>query len=136
MANFIATTASNGAGLKDLEAVKKILERYVFDGDLTAEIETSQSSGQPYLSIYGYEWPGAFKVPDGVNRDDFEPDYDVEPLDIFEDFLKELAPFLTEPLTIQSVGAEKCRFPLCAREWHIRPGAADVEQTGFRHSEG
>jgi hypothetical protein len=136
MANFIATTASNGAGLKDPDAVKKILERYVFDGDLTVEIETSQSSGQPYLSIYGYEWPGAFKVPDGVNRDEFEPDYDVEPLDIFEDFLKEVAPFLTEPLTVQAVGAIKCQFPLSATEWHIGPGDSEIEVSGFRHSEG
>ena len=53
MATFIATTASNGAGLKDPDAVRRIMERYSFDGDLTVEIETSQSSGQPYLSIHG-----------------------------------------------------------------------------------
>ena len=72
----------------------------------------------------------------GADRDDFEPDYDVDSLEVFEDFLKELAPFLIEPLTIQAIGAEKCRFPLCAREWHVRPGATEIEETSFHHSEG
>ena len=136
MATFVATTSSNGAGVTDPDAVQKILERYHFDGDLEARIETSRSDGNPYLSIWGYDWPGAFKVPDGVPPDDFEPDYDVDSLEVFEDFLKEVAPFLAEPLTIQAIGAEKCRFPLCAREWHIRPRAVDIEQTSFQHSEG
>ena len=136
MANFIATTASNGAGLKDPDAVTKILERYCFDGDLTVEIETSQSSGQPYLSIYGFEWPEAFKVPDGEIQDEFGPDFNVDSGEVFEDFLKEVAPFLNEPLTIQAIGAEKCRFPIGACEWHVLPSATEIEVNGFRHSEG
>ena len=133
MATFVATTASNGARLKDPEAVAKILDRYFWDGDVTASIETRD--GQAQLEIYGYDWPGAWRIPDGANRDDFEPDYDIDPGDGLEDFLKEVAPYLAEPLTIQSVGSERCRFPLAARELHIRPGETTIEVNGFNHSE-
>ena len=135
MATFIATTSSNGPIMKDADAARKILERYFFDGDLEARIDTTQPDGQPYLSICGYEWPGAFKIPEGVNMDDFEPDYEDDPSDVFEDLLKELAPFLDEPLTIQAIGAEKARFPLSACEWHVQPGDTKIEVLGFRHSD-
>jgi hypothetical protein len=44
MATFIATTASNNPALKDVDAARKILDRYVFDGEVQAEI--SQDGGQ------------------------------------------------------------------------------------------
>ena len=86
--------------------MRKILDRYFWDSDVTASIETRD--GQAQLEIYGYDWPGAWSIPDGANRDDFEPDYDIDPGDGLEDFLKEVAPYLAEPLTIQSVGSERC----------------------------
>ena len=133
MATFVATTASNGARLKDPEAVREILDRYFWDGDVTASIQTTD--GEESLVIYGYDRPGAWKIPDGVNQDEFEPDYDLDPCDGLEDFLKEVAPYLAEPLTVHAAGAEKCRFPLSACEWHIRPGETTIEVNGFNHSE-
>jgi hypothetical protein len=130
MADFIATTASNGARLKDPEAVEKIIGCYVWDGDVEASIQTRE--GQACLVIYGYDWPNAWKIPEGVNRDEFEPDYDID--DGFDAFLKEVSPYLAEPLTVQSVGAERCRFPLAASEWHIRPGETTIEVNSFNHS--
>ena len=52
----------------------------------------------------------------------------------FEQLLKELAPYLIDPLTVQAVGHDECCFPFLAREWHIRPRSAEVEINGFQHS--
>src|SRR6266511_1380039 len=134
MATFLATTASNGPQLKDPEAAQKVVERYWWDGDVRALIETDHSDGQAYLALYGYDWPGAWKVPDGVDREDFASDYDDDPADGFAQFLLDIAPCLAEPLTVQAVGSEKCRFPLSACEWHIQPGGIEVEVRGFHHS--
>jgi hypothetical protein len=49
----------------------------------------------------------------------------------FEDFLREVAPFLAEPLIVQAVGSENCRFPLAACQWLIEPGSKDIRCTGF-----
>src|SRR6266496_115224 len=59
MATFVATTASNDPALKDVDAGRKVLNRYVFDGELQAEISQEGGQGQSCLSIYGYDWPGA-----------------------------------------------------------------------------
>ena len=53
--------------------------------------------------------------------------FDANPCDGFEELLKEIAPFLAEPLTVQSIGAENCRFPLAACEWHVRPGSIETD---------
>lgn len=134
MATFVATTACNGPRVNDPEAAKKVLDRYLWESDVAAAIKNAGPDGHSYLELYGYDWPDAWKIPDGVDRSKFEPDYDADPNDGFEEFLKELAPFLAEPLTVQAVGSEKCRFPLAACEWHIPPGAATVEVTCFNHS--
>lgn len=134
MANFIATTASNGARLKNAEAAEQVLSRYCWDGDVQAVVETNLQDGKPYLVIFGYDWPGAWKIPDSVSPEDFEPDYDVDPGDGFAEFLREIASCLDEPLTVQAVGSEKCRFPLAACEWHIKPDTTEIEVCWFRHS--
>ena len=134
MATFVATTASNDPVLGDVDAARRILDRYFFDGDFQAEIQEDGDNGGSYLSICGYDWPGAWKIPDGVAKDGYEPDYELDPDEGFDEFLKEIAPFLAEPLTIQAIGTEKCRFPISACEWHVRPGATEIEVNGFRHS--
>ncbi|MBI3411448.1 MAG: hypothetical protein HY040_24230 [Planctomycetes bacterium] len=134
MATFVATTASNCPRLKNPEAAGKVLERYFWDGDLTVTCAKDEQTGHSHLNVYGYEWPGGWRIPDGVDPEEFELDYDVDSSDGFEDFLKEIAPFLAEPLTVQSVGSEKCRFPISACEWHVRPGTAKVEVNGFSYS--
>jgi hypothetical protein len=133
MATFVATTASNDPALKDADAARSVLDRYLFDGEVQAEIHKDTENGQAYLEIAGYDWPGAWRIPEGVVKDEFEPDYDADPDDGFGNFLREIAPFLAEPLTIQAVGMQNCRFPLSACEWHIRPGATDIEVNCFRH---
>jgi hypothetical protein len=132
MATFIATTASNGARLKDAEAARRVVDRYCWDGDVEVAIQTDRSA---YLVVYGYDWPGCWKVPEGTEPDAFEPDFDQDTYDGFEAFLLDIAPHLAEPLTIQAVGTEKCRFPLSACAWHVRPGATEIEITGFQHSD-
>ena len=134
MATFLATTASNGPRLRDPEAAQKVLEGYWWDGDVQALIEADRSDGQAYLALYGYDWPEAWKITDGVGREDFAPDYDDDPDDGFAQFLLDIAPCLAEPLTVQAVGSEKCRFPLSACEWHVRPSGTEVEVRGFHHS--
>jgi hypothetical protein len=131
MATFMATTASNGPRVKDAAAAQEILDRYVWEGDVIAVIRTDE---QPYLAIYGYDWPGAWRVPDGVRRQDFEPDYNIDGGEGFEEFLNAVSPFLAEPLTVQCVGTENCRFPISACEWHVKPGASEIETNGFKHS--
>lgn len=134
MATFVATAASNDAALKDVDAARRVLDRYFFDGDVQAEIRKDSENGSPYLSVCGYDWPGAWRIPDGVAKDGFEPDFDVDPDIGFDEFLKEVAPCLGEALTIQAIGTENCRFPISACEWHVRPGATEIEINGFRHS--
>lgn len=134
MATFLATTASNGPRLRNQEAARQVLERYYWDGDVQALIETDRSDGQAYLALYGYDWPGTWKIPHDVDREAFATDYDDDPDDGFAQFLLDIAPCLAEPLTVQAVGSEKCRFPLSACEWHIQPDGTEVEVQGFHHS--
>jgi hypothetical protein len=35
---------------------------------------------------------------------------------------------------VQAVGSEKCRFPLSACEWHIKPGSSEIQLITFEHS--
>lgn len=133
MATFIATTTSNNPRLKNPKAAQKILDRYIWDGDLQALIVKDQLDRKSRLALYGYDWPGAWRIPDDVNNEDFEPDYNIDSFDGFEHFLHEIAPFLAEPLTVQAVGFEKCRFPLAAAEWHIKPNSTKITANGFRH---
>lgn len=136
MAEFLATTASNGPKVKDVEAVEQIIERYYFDPDFSVGTSYDHDTGNPSLFVYGYVWPEAWKLPVGVNREEFNP-YEAElyeeGADGFVDFLKEIAPHLHEPLTVQAIGATKCRFPLSGCEWHIDPDSAEVEINDFRH---
>ena len=134
MATFVATTASNSPRIRDLAGAQRVLERYGWDGDVTAEIRNDESDNSPYLAIYGYGWPCAWRMPEGVSREDFEPDYNDNSELGFEAFLKEIAPHLAEPLTVQACGSENCRFPISACEWHIGPEMTEMEINGFRHS--
>lgn len=136
MADFIATTASNDPKLTDHEAVERIIDGYYVDPDFSIGVDFDRDTGTPYLVMYGYVWPEAWKL-EGVSREEFDP-YDNDLYergeDDFEQFLKEIAPHLAEPLTIQAIGSTKCRFPLASCEWHIEPGSQEVEVGGFRHS--
>lgn len=138
MADFMPVTASNGPRIKQHEAVDRIIAGYYFDADFNVGTAFDEEDGKPHLFIYGHAWPAAWKLPQGQSAEDFDPyagDTREGGADGFADFLKEIAPYLVEPLTVQTVGAEKCRFPLAACEWHIQPGEKRVTTCGFRHSD-
>lgn len=137
LADFIPTTASNDPKINDHEAVERIIAAYYFDPDFNVGVGFDPETGLPYLFMYGYVWPEAWKLAQGVSRQKFDPygnDLYEEGDDGFEQFLKDIAPYLAEPLTVQAIGAERCRFPLAASEWHVAVGDTEVETTGFRHS--
>ena len=48
--------------------------------------------------------------------------------------MKQIAPFLAEPLVVQSVGFVNCRFPVSACEWRIVPEGTVLEINHFKHS--
>lgn len=100
MATFEAVTSSNGISVTDPEAVKRLIGRYRIQPD--AEVHVTGKT----FGIWGYDWLDIRKV-DGDEPDDH---------DATEEFFEELRPLLAEgqTLVVQSVGWEKCRFPLCA----------------------
>ncbi|MBL8796914.1 MAG: hypothetical protein JNM56_23635 [Planctomycetia bacterium] len=138
MADLISTTASNGPKVTDCEAVQRILERYHPEQDLHVGIGPDEETGAVHFHIWGHTWPRAWRIPEGAVADTFDPyesddTYDAGPED-FERLLLEIAQHLAEPLTVQAVGAERCRFPLLAGEWHVEPGGSVVQTSGFRHA--
>lgn len=97
----------------------------------------------PYLNLYGYASFGPAHRPtvreaarenlnangdlDDLSDDAREALIDAETEDLVydyqyehtEDFLRELAAFLTEPFTVQTAGYEKCRFPLVGYQYSV-----------------
>jgi hypothetical protein len=130
MADFLAVTASNGPALKDTRAVEAILSRFVWDDDLNIELQIDPDTGAPCLCVYGYSWPEAWPLPDGVPAEDFDR-YDDEVEDGVEQLLEGVAPHLAGPLCVQAIGWEKCRYPLAACQWCIDPGGTHVTIGGF-----
>lgn len=118
MANFIGVTASSGAKIKSdmLEALKALIEKYDFSGWPPTIEETEDGA---CIQIDGYDWFDA----QPIESEDCESD--------FEGFLRELAPMLEEPLTIQCIGSEKCRFPLSAWECTVFPDGTIQEASFF-----
>ena len=119
-------------------AVETIIARYWLDQEFNVGVGFNRDTGQPYLFCFGYVWPEAWKVPEGVSPADFYPFEDEvyeDGADGFTQLLQELAPHLAEPLTVQAVGSIKCQFPLSATEWHIEPNGTDVEINEFQHSD-
>lgn len=136
MANFIATTVSNGPRLRDPVGARAVLARYHWEGDLNITVSNEGHDDKAFLNIYGYEWPTCWRIPDGIDPEDFDPYADDDNEEDFDGFLRDIAPFLAEPLTVQAVGAEKCRFPLAAHEWHVKligTNGFTIEETGFNH---
>ena len=136
MADFQATVASNGPQVKDVDSVEEIIARYVIDPDFHVGVNYDHDTGEPYLFMYGFAWPEAWRIPGGMTADEFDPyteeNYPVG-ADGFSQLLKELARHLKEPLTVHAIGLTPCRFPLAAAEWHVGVGSKKVKLTEFRH---
>lgn len=131
MADFFATDC-NRPRLQDARAVQAIIERHYFDWELEVGIEFDPTDDQQHLTIFGFGWPGAWEMPMDPVPNNWEPDFDGDGIDGFEGFLREVAPHLAEPLTVQAVGSFQCQFPLLACEWHVTPGATEIRINGFR----
>jgi hypothetical protein len=116
MANYYGTTASNGGVIKKgkEKALEAYLEKWCWLGESDPTMEVQGST----LNIYGYDDFGVYPV-----GDDGEADWDAG--DDTEGFLKGLVPFLKVQgkdkdknlIVIQTVGNEKCCFPLGACEF-------------------
>lgn len=117
MADFIGTTSSNDAKIK--KGKEKELQAYIDEneyGDATPVIENGT------ISVYGYDWVTPYaRGSDGSAEDAIDE----------VSFFKGLAPFIAEPLTVQMIGATKCRFPLSAWEIKVWP-SGKVQTNGFK----
>jgi hypothetical protein len=138
MAEFMATTASNNARISNHAEVETIISGYFIDPDFHVGVGFDEQTGQPYVFLYGYVWPEAWKLPDGVACDEFDPytgELYEEGGDGFRQLLQDMAGHLEEPLTVHAVGNTRYWFPLAACEWHVQPGSTDVDINEFQHDE-
>jgi hypothetical protein len=135
LADFMAVTACSNPRIKDHEAVEALIQKYYFDPDFQVGVGFDEEDGSPYLFAYGYVWPEAWPLPEYSSRPTFDPyagDTYEEGDDGFLQFMKDVARHLLEPLTLQAIGNTKCRFPLSACQWTIRPGSRRVHIIKFR----
>lgn len=109
MGTFTGVTASSGAKIKKgcENRVKKLMDNYDFSQGLECQINDNR------IEIWGYEWPYLSLKSKNAENNDY----------IFDDFLKRLSPLLDEDLVIQSIGNEKCVYPLCAMEIIVTPSS-------------
>jgi hypothetical protein len=124
--------------------------------DITATVETpghdieTGEVGPPQLMLYGYAMFSPAHRPtvreavvedlgDDLDEDEREAVIDAETEDLLwdyagkhvEDFLRELSSFLTESFLVQTVGHEKCRFPLVGFQFTVdTEGEIDHIQLG------
>jgi hypothetical protein len=137
MSEFTVVVCSNRPKLNDGAAAQKIIARFSVDRELNFGVRVQRDTGQPYLTLCGYEWPEAWPLPPGTDAADFDPYQDesvyAAGADGFKELLRQLAPFLAEPLTVQAIGNTGMLFPLSACEWRVEPGETDVHVTEFRY---
>lgn len=110
MATLTAVTTSDGAVVTDPRAVRDLCESYCL-GILDWEVDDSNR-----VEIWGYD---AFEVYQ--RREDSLPDYEAGART--HEFLERLAEFVEEgeELDIQTAGFTKCRFPVLASRYVVRP---------------
>lgn len=143
MANYYGTTASNGATIK--KGKEKELQAYLDKWTWLGEGELKTEIRGNYLAIYGYDDFDPYLI---VTKEQAEANPDLEEGEANwdeggdpEGFLMGLAPFLEKQgkgkdenlIVIQTVGNEKCRFPLGACEFVLRSDGT-VEFNGFKMS--
>ena len=132
---------SNKARVTDRAAVLRVLEDYFYQCDIDVQGEEGSAAGTIGFS-------SGEGGPDAVRYEDYDlPEDEDEEFDALSDhqdedgergfvkLLREVAPYLETPLTVQAVSYWNDGFPIWAREWHVRPGAEEVEFNSFKHSE-
>lgn len=132
MATLQCTTSSTWSRVDPnaKEQIEAIADEYGFWGahdELNIDV-TENSDGDTIISIHGdasFEPSKPIHDEDGsvVDR---EHGY-------AEEFLKRIAPYLQEQLVIETVGHEKCRFPLLAGQWSVWPDGT-IQYDSFDHS--
>ena len=130
MNTFWFLTTSNKPRLRDPTQVQQIIGRYWFDFDFTVAVE-DHPDGQHCLGIQGNGWPAAWLPPPDTSSEEWYPDFDTSGQEEFAAFLAEVAPFLTEALTVQAIGTAAGEFPFSACEWRVEPNAATVARMEF-----
>ena len=120
MATLQSTTTSTWSRINPnaIDQIHAIAEEYNFWGaheELAVDLKEDEN-GETIVSIYGGAGFDVSKPVEGEDGKivDEEPGYT-------EEFLKRLAPHLEEKLVVQTVGHEKCRFPLVASQWTVWP---------------
>jgi hypothetical protein len=134
MATLYPTTASNWPHVASdaVEEVEAIIADYDFTGgndSLTVSVvDPTDEETTPHLELYGH---ACFDVSKPIADGDelgIEHEYGYT-----EEFLERLAPHLEEQLVVETVGFEKCRFPLLAAQWVAWPDGT-VVYNSFDHS--
>lgn len=115
MANYYGTTVTDGGKVapENVEKVRAIIAKWSrmgSEGEISAEVS---DSGE--LAVWGFD---DFYIYDTEDEDSYD--------DLTEHYLKELCPFIVEPLIIKSVGNEKCRY--------VGAGAWIVHQNGVEYA--
>jgi hypothetical protein len=131
MATLQATTASNwpaidGTAVSEVEA---IIDEYDFVGNwdnLTIGID-DEDGETLHLVLYGN---CTFEATKPVREDGVPVDREHG---YTEEFLERLAPHLEEQLVVETIGHEKCRFPVIAVQWIAWPDGT-VQSNSFDHS--
>lgn len=99
MANYYGTTVSRGGKFKkgSENKLQEIVNKYTF-GDGQGELSVSVSR-EGEIQVWGDSSTYAYRKEDTENDEE-----------CFDVFLKEITPYLAEPLIVSEVGNEKCRY--------------------------
>lgn len=133
MATLRAITASNWPQIDPdaVDAIEAIIDDYGFHGTfdkLTVTVASSDEDDEdPHLEVYGYAAFEATKPLTDKHGTPIDREYSYT-----EKFLQRLAPHLQEPLVVETVGYETCRFPLLAGQWVAWPDGT-VAYNSFDH---
>ena len=131
MATLQATTSSTWSRVDPSakDRIEAIVDEYDFWGaqsEVTVDVKES-SDGDSIISIYGY---ASFDPSKPIYEDGTVVDHEYG---YAEEFLGRIAPHLEERLVIETIGHEKCRFPLLAGQWSVWPDGT-VQYDSFDHS--
>lgn len=132
MATLRPTTSSTWSRVDPdaTDHIEAIVAEYDFFGaheDLTIDLHEN-SDGDTIISIHGHASFDASKPVRAEDGSVADREYDYT-----EEFLERIAPFLQEQLVVETVGHEKCRFPLLAGQWSVWPDGT-VQYDSFDHS--
>jgi hypothetical protein len=68
MAEFTVVVTSNSPKLQDRQAVERVIARFAVDRESNFGTGVSRDTDQAYLVFWGYEWPEAWPLQEGTDR--------------------------------------------------------------------